>query len=247
MTTALAAERLGVSQRQVQRLIEAGELPATRTAGEAWVVDALAVNAMARTRPARGRPWSPATAWAALWRISGLDVDWLDRRASRRLDDRLEAIDAEGLVHATRRRAVVHRYRASESFLTELDAFVIRTGARAIDPSRFGMDRHLGRVDGYCTSEVATRLARDFHLVEDPRGNTTLHVAAVSSAVLEGRDVMPVAVIAADLAESFEVRERSAGLRVLEDLLRDGTGLLQADWSHAGGRRRPARRIGPSR
>lgn len=45
MTTAEAALRLGVSQRQVQRLIEAGELPATRTAGDAWVVDAVATKA----------------------------------------------------------------------------------------------------------------------------------------------------------------------------------------------------------
>jgi len=220
VTTAVAAGRLGVSQRQVQRIIEAGELPATRTAGDAWVVDALAVNAMARTRPARGRPWSPVTAWAALWRVSGLEVDWLDRRTMRRLDDRLASIDAQELVHATRRRAVIRRYRASESFLTALDALVIRTGVRAMEPSRFGMDQDLGRVDGYCTSEEGDRLARDFHLAEDPRGNTTIRVADVPSAVLEDRDVMPVAVVAADLAESLEVRERSAGLRVLGDLLR---------------------------
>jgi len=220
MTTTAAAQRLGVSQRQVQRLIEAGELPATRTAGDAWVVDALALNAMARTRPARGRPWSPATAWAALWRLSGLEVDWLDRRTMRRLDDRLAPIDAEELVHATRRRAVVHRYRASESFLTDLDALVIRTGVRAMELSRFGMDQDLGRVDGYCTSVAADRLARDFHLIEDPQGSVTLRVVAMPTTIIEGRDVMPVAVIAADVAESLEIRERSAGLHVLRDLLR---------------------------
>lgn len=220
MTTTVAAERLGVSQRQVQRLIEAHGLPATRTAGDAWVVNALAVNAMARTRPARGRPWSPATAWAALWGLSELEVDWLDRRTMRRLDGRLASIDAEELVHATRRRAIVGRYRASESFLADLNALVIRSGARAMERSRFGTDDDLGRVEGYCTAEAADRLARDFNLVEDPQGNVTLRVVAMPSTVIEGRDVMPVAVIAADLAESLEVRDRSAGLRVLEDLLR---------------------------
>ncbi len=35
MSTAVAARRLGVSQRQVQRLVQAHELPATRTAGDA--------------------------------------------------------------------------------------------------------------------------------------------------------------------------------------------------------------------
>jgi len=220
VTTAVAAERLGVSQRQVQRLIEARELPATRTAGDAWVVDALAVNAMARTRPARGRPWSPATAWAALWRLSGLEVDWLDRRTTRRLDDRLASIDAEELVHATRRRAVVQHYRASGSFLADLDALVIRSGARAMERSRFGMDEDVARIDGYCTAQAADRLARDFHLIEDPQGNVTLRVVAMPTTIIEGREAMPVAVVAADLAESLEVRERSAGLRVLEDLLR---------------------------
>jgi excisionase family DNA binding protein len=220
MTTAVAAERLGVSQRQVQRLIGARELPATRTAGDAWVVDSLAVNAMARTRPARGRPWSPATAWAALWRVSGLEVDWLDRRTSRRLDDRLESIDVAELVHATRRRAAIRRSRASESFLADLDARVIRTGARAMERTGFGMDADLSRVDGYCTAEAADSLARAFHLTEDPQGNVTLRVVAMPPIAIEGRDVMPVAVIAADLAESLEVRERSAGLRVLGDLLR---------------------------
>jgi len=220
MTTAAAAERLGVSQRQVQRLVEARELPATRTAGDAWVVDALAVNAMARTRPTRGRPWSPATAWAALWQLSGLEVDWLDRRTMRRLDDRLASIDAEELVHATRRRAIIRGFRASESFLADLDVLVIRSGARAMERTRFGMDADLARIDGYCTAEAADSLARDFHLIEDPQGNVTLRVAAMPPAIIEGRDAMPVAVIAADLAESLEVRERSAGLRVLGDLLR---------------------------
>lgn len=175
---------------------------------------------MVRARPARGRPWSPTTAWAALWRLSGLEVDWLGRRTTRRLDDRLASIGAEELVHATRRRAAIRHYRASESFLADLDALVIRTGASAMEPSRFGMEPDRGRVDGYCTSEVATRVARDLHLVTDPRGNVTLRVAAGPSGTLEGRDTMPVAVIAADLAESLEARERSAGLRVLEDLLR---------------------------
>ena len=46
VTTAEAAERLGISQRQVQRVIARGDLPAHRTAGDAWVVDALALNAL---------------------------------------------------------------------------------------------------------------------------------------------------------------------------------------------------------
>ena len=220
MTTTAAAERLGVSQRQVQRLIDAGELLATRTAGDAWVVDAIAVNAMTRARPTRGRPWTAATAWAALWRLSGLEVDWLDCRTTSRLTARLESIGAEELLHATRRRAVVRRYRVSESFVAELRSVVVLSGTSAMTAATFGMEADLASLDGYCDSEALTRMVHDFHLVDDARGNATLRAAALRSLPIHGRKTMPVAVVAADLAESLEARERSAGLRVLEDLLR---------------------------
>jgi hypothetical protein len=138
----------------------------------------------------------------------------------RRLDDRLASIDAEELVHATRRRAAVRRYRTSESFLAAVREAVVPSGTSAMKPSTSRMDQGLGRVDGYCTSEAAELLEHDLHLVEDSRGNVTLRVAATPTVSLEGRGTMPVAVVAADLAEALETRERSAGLRVLERLLR---------------------------
>jgi|SRR5665647_26454 len=219
MTTGAAAARLGVSQRQVQRLIGAGELPAARTAGDAWVVDALTVNAMARARPGRGRPWSPAAAWAALWRLSGLDVDWLDRRTTSRLDARLASIDAEELVHATRRRAAIYRFRVSDSFTAELTASLVRSGTSAMTAKMLGMGRDAARVDGYCEIGALDGLVRDFHLVDDARGNATLRAAPLLALPISNRDEMPVAAVAADLAESLEVRERTAGVRVIESLL----------------------------
>lgn len=220
VTTAAAAGRLGVSQRQVQRLIAHGDLPANRTAGEAWVVDALALNALVRARPERGRPWAPGTAWAALWRLSGLEVDWLDRRSGSRLAGRLASLDAEGLLHAARRRATVRHFRASDSFIAALTAAVVRTGTSAMTPTTFGMARDTAHVDGYCDEGALAGLVREFHLVEDARGNVTLRTAPLLALSIGDRDEMPRAVVAADLAESLEVRERSAGLRVLEGLLR---------------------------
>src|SRR5665647_1316053 len=170
MTTRDAAGRLGISQRQVQRLIAAGRLPSTRTAGDAWVVEALAVNAMTRARPDRGRPWSPATAWAALWRLSGLEVDWLDRRTTSRLTARLKSISPEELLHATRRRAVIGRYRVSESFLAELRSAVVLSGAGAMTAATFGMEAASTSLDGYCDSEASNRVVHDFHLIEARRG-----------------------------------------------------------------------------
>jgi excisionase family DNA binding protein len=220
MTTAEAADRLHVSQRQVQRMIATGELAANRTAGNAWMVDALTINAMARTRPSRGRPWSVTTAWAALWRLSGLEQEWLDRRTASRLADRLVSLDTEALLHATRRRAVVHHFRASESFLEELAAAVVRTGPSAMTPSTFGMERDLTRIEGYCDDGALSGLVRRFQLADDAHGNVTLRTAPLLSLGLKDVTEMPTAVVAADLAESLEARERAAGLRVLEGLMR---------------------------
>ena len=178
------------------------------------------MNAMTRARPDRGRPWSPATAWAALWRLSGLEVDWLDRRTTSRLTARLKSISPEELLHATRRRAVIGRYRVSESFLAELRSAVVLSGAGAMTAATFGMEAASTSLDGYCDSEASNRIVHDFHLIEDARGNATLRAAALRSLPIHGRKTMPIAVVAADLAESLEARERSAGLRVLEDLLR---------------------------
>lgn len=220
MTTAIAADRLGVSQRQVERLIASGELPASRTAGDAWVVDALALNALARARPARGRPWSTGTAWAALWHLSGLEAEWLDRRSARRLVERLGSLDADGLVHACRRRAATRHYRVSSSFIGDLRAAVVRSGTSAMSAVPFGMGEDAARIDGYCDENAVAGLEVRFHLLEDIRGNVTLRVAPLRALPIGDRQEMPVAVVAADLAESNDVRERSAGLRVLESLLR---------------------------
>jgi len=220
VTTDQAAERLGVTQRQVQRLIASGELAAQRTAGDAWLVDALALNALSRGRPARGRPWSVETAWAALWRLSGLEADWLGTRTAARLRDRLAHLDTETLVHACRHRATTHRYRASESFLESLRARIALTGASATTVADFEMPPDLTRVDGYCTPDTLTGLITRFRLAPDDRGNVTLRVVeGPAAAVLDG-PAMPIAVVAIDLAESYEPRERSAGVRVLERLLR---------------------------
>lgn len=217
MTTAEAAGRLHVSQRQVQRLVSSGELAAHRTAGDAWVVDALAVNAWARSRPARGRPWSPEVAWGALWMLSGLDAAWVDDRTRSRLSSRIEGMDAAGIVHACRRRAEVVRCRVSESFVTDLRGVLVQSGAGVTE--QFGLAGDTTRVEGYCSSDDWPSIRSTFHVAEDARGNATIRVTAFADVLAGDAAAMPKAVVAVDLAESYESRERSAGLRVLEGLL----------------------------
>ena len=221
MTTAEAARRLRVSQRQVERLIHRGEVPARRTAGDAWVVDALAVNALGRSRPARGRPWSAEVAWGALWMLSDLEASWVDQRTRSRLSSRLAAMDAAGVVHACRRRADVVRYRVSESFLDELREALVLSGVSSAE--RYGLAEDTARLEGYCDAEASAELHAKFRLVDDERGNVTLRVTRFPDVVNVGLRRMPAGVVAVDLAESYESREREAGLRAIETFLKRGT------------------------
>lgn len=96
----------------------------------------------------------------------------------------------------------------------------MRSGTSAARASEFGLSTDPGRVDGYCRGGAVDDLVARFHLTPDTRGNVTLRAVDAPPAGVLDRAVMPTAVIALDLAGSLEVRERSTGLRVLEDLLR---------------------------
>jgi len=217
MTTATAAARLRVSQRQIQRLVRSGEVPARRTAGDAWVLDALAVNSLARSRPSRGRPWSTEVAWGALWMLSGLEAAWVDARTRSRLSNRLEGMDAADVVHACRRRADVVRCRVSESFVDDLRSTLVKSGNSAAE--QFGLAGDTMRVEGYCGLAAWPGIRSTYHLAEDERGNATIRLTTFTDVLASPGAAMPKAVVAVDLAESYEARERSAGLRALQELL----------------------------
>jgi excisionase family DNA binding protein len=219
METVLAAERLGVSRRQVERLVETGALVGVRTAGGAWLVDAASVEKRRVTSVRRGRPWNAWTAWAALFLVSGMPAPWTDSRQSKRIAVRLTSISAEGLVAACRRKATRHVFRAGDSFLSDVQAMLVPSGVSALTADAHLMVSSVNRVEGYCgTSDLPAVVSRG-HLVPDPVGNLVVHVADCQEALAAANGVMPAGVVGVDLANSLDPRERSAGLRQLKGLL----------------------------
>lgn len=216
LSTAQAARNLGVSQRQVQRMVRRGALPGRTTAGGAKLVDALAVTQTARQRACRGRPWSPATAWAAL--IGPRDADWLNQATRKRLERRLEEAPVEELVIKLTVKAQRKAYRAGASFLDDVLAELVPTGVSALDEVDTELTPSRDRVEGYLHPDRLDDVVRRYHLVEDPNGNVVLHLTDFES-VLRGKHV-PAQVIGADLAVSFEARERAAGLELVHRWLK---------------------------
>lgn len=216
MTTAAGAEILGVSARQIVRFVRAGELTVTRTVGGALLLDGASVHRLAKQCRHKGRPWSAATAWAALALLSDGHADWLDASAMSRLRHRLRASNASELGWMTRRRATVHRMRGWGK-----TQGLLHTGVSALrDPGMselFDLAAVESETDGYVRARDFAGLVTTLGLVDESDGDVTVRVVPDDAGYAV--DHVLTAAVAVDLAESLDTRESAAGMRVLDDLL----------------------------
>ncbi|MGY2078197.1 helix-turn-helix domain-containing protein [Blastococcus sp. SYSU DS0828] len=221
LTVDQAAERLGVEPEQVRRLIRAGKLAAHRV-GRTLVLDEDAVEGRARLPITAGRALAPRTVWAALWQLSGEDVDWLPPADRSRLLARLRGYDPEQLVAAARDRAERHELRVLPAYRERL------LDADGVVPSGLTVAAAVGAdivaaeaaAEVYCTEATLDELRRELGLSERGEANLVVRVPRYEVS-LTGRTHMPVAVVAVDLAESPDVRTRRAGLDLLAAALGD--------------------------
>jgi len=201
-----AAERLGVSARQVQHLVARGEL---RSLARGVVDETSVERLLAVRRGSHTRAWGESTAWAAVALLSGSDAGWLGESQRSRLRGRLRDLGADELVERARGRARVTRYAAHRSTRERLRRELVETSAAA---ERLGLAA-TNAIDGYlATTDVEAVVARH-GLVRDDAGSVTLRATAMDLDVVRdfpgGDDVLA----ALDLAESLDVRrERRAGL-----------------------------------
>ncbi len=219
LTVPQAAVRLGVGEEQVRRLVRSGQLVATKV-GQTVVIDDDAVDARARLAVRPGRLLVPATAWGALWELSGERAAWLGPADRSRLRARLRRYDAEQLVAATRARAERHPVRVLPAYRDAVLAAegVVVSGLTAAAGVGADIVTAGGKDEAYCSSATLTRLRGDYALADRGHANLVLRISRFDLP-LGGRERMPDAVVAVDLAESSDVRTRRAGLRLLTAML----------------------------
>jgi excisionase family DNA binding protein len=219
VTVEQAASGLGVSRHQVTELIHNGSLSATRTAGRAFLVSAGSLERLKVIRRGNGRPLKQETAWAALWALSGLDTPWLGYHQKRRLSTRLKKTTVQDLVWDTRKRARTLWVRISDSFLDDVCKHLVLSGMGAAKEHDFDLMGESPYLEGYIAQEEFQGFIKRCHAVEREDANVMLHVISGAPIDLKALMVMPVAVVATDLAASLDARERNAGIEKLEELL----------------------------
>lgn len=229
VTVAMAATELGVSQRQIARLAQSGELAVVRKVGGALLIDSASVHRRAQMRRRKGRPWSEPVAWGALALLSGRTADWLSASQRTRLTHRLRRATAEDVAFFARHRAVPLRMRAWDAPDHSIRNHVVRTGVSALDEadaataSRFGLTANgTARTEGYVTVTELDAVVDDLGLTEDHEGDVTLRVVSDENPVFRGTSdtvTSLIAAIAVDLMDSLDTRERSAGTGALQELI----------------------------
>lgn len=222
-SVAQAAQLLGVSEHQVRALIKDGELDSTRISERVQIIEANSVLRYQQLFAGKGRPLAPAIAFAALGEVSGQPIETLSYQQKRRLHQKLKIISPAKLVWQTRKRKNTKRFRCSQSFVEEVANDLVLSGVSAVDNS-FDLTADSYTTEGYCREIATPALIVKYFLEEDPQGNVVLHCC--QEMPWPNIEQMPVGVVAADLAESLNSRERAAGLAKLEELLNGYASLL---------------------
>ncbi|WP_248581268.1 hypothetical protein [Nocardioides sp. InS609-2] len=207
-----AADRLGVSTRQVQHLVARGELRQVARG----VLDETSVERLAAVRGgSHKRAWSEATAWGAVAILSGADAEWMGESQRSRLKGRLRAMSAAVLVERARERADVTRYAAHSSTGQYLEAELVYAADVA---GRLGLAQ-ANNIDGYLAVGDVLGLVSRHGLIRDDEGRVTLRATAMDLDVVRDLSQRSVVLGALDLAESLDVRERRAGIDALDRVL----------------------------
>ena len=226
LTTAEAAEQLGVSTHEVRRLISTGDLVA-RAAGRMWLVDEYSVRLRVRSTVRRGRALAPATAWAALLEASGSRASWIDGPARARLRAWLCRHDPRTIAAACRLRAYRNDLRVLPAYRDQVMATggVVAGGiSAAVDAGADLLVMSDELTELYCDARTLNVLKRRYGLAAVGTPNVIVRVPRHDFRAAMGRGGLPVAAVAVDLIESLDVRTGRAGSELLVELISEHIG-----------------------
>lgn len=217
LTATELATRLGVSKRHATDLLATNVIAGRQLSSGAWLADSDSVaHYESAARRGKGRKLDADTAWGLLWELSGRDAEWLTPSTLSRVRSRIRDAQAEEIARAVAGRTRAHRFRAANP--AKAAAGLIATGRAAASVLGVGLMNDTRQVSGYTRRESAANYALENFMVADRSGHDVIYDNTLP--IDYAGDVMPTAVIAADLAVSTDTRERSGGLRGLDDLRR---------------------------
>lgn len=209
ISTAEAADRLGLTSGRVRELIASGALSARRV-GNRFLVRRDDADARASDGAAVGRPFSPRRAWALILLASGIVPPGLDPVTLSKLRRVLREKDLWSIRSRLASRAKRRELRAHTSDLTRLEAEsgVVRTGARHAATAGFSLVASDAPVELYLDAPTAERLVALYRLRPSDRPNVVFHVVPGEVRSWIRGPVAPKPAVALDLADDRDPRSQ---------------------------------------
>lgn len=207
LTATELATRLGVTRRRALALLAEDKISARRLANGTWLADADAVARFERSaQRGSGRTLSADAAWGLLWELSGLEVDWLTASTHARVRRRIREATGVEIATVVAARTTAHYFAAANA--ERASANLIQTGRTASDVlATFGVDLIADRrcVSGYVRAGAVAEYAANNFMIARAGGGDVLYENTLPFEF--AGDMMPSAVVAADLARSTDTRE----------------------------------------
>jgi hypothetical protein len=218
LTATELATRLGVTRRRALALLADNKISARRLANGTWLANADAVARFERTaQRGSGRTLSADAAWGLLWELSGLEVGWLSASTHARVRRRIREATGAEIATVVAARTSAHYFAAANA--ERASANLIQTGRTASEVlATLGADliTDRRRVSGYVRAGTVADYAVSNFMIAMADGSDVLFENTLPFEF--AGDIMPSAVVAADLARSTDTRERAAGIQAIEEL-----------------------------
>jgi len=216
ISTADAADRLGVTSGRVRELIASGALRARRI-GNRFLVSRDDVDDRGSGRATVGRPFSPRRAWALILLASGLVPPGLDPVTLSKLRRVLREKDLWSIRSRLASRSKRSELRAHTSDLARLEAEpeVVLTGARHAAAAGFSLVASDAPVELYLDAPTAERLIAWYRLSPSDRPNVVFHVVPPEVRSWIAGPVAPRPAVALDLADDRDPRSQQVAREFL--------------------------------
>ena len=215
LSASAAAAELGVSPRRVRQMLLSGALAGQRVGG-VWVVDEPALRVAERARRPAHRPWTAAAAWAVLALACGKEPAGSPAACSRARERYARGLPE--LLDQLRERAAFrwfYAHPAAVPRISERDG-VVRTAASAAPDHDLALAGG-GPLDVYVRAGELAALLGEVPMEEgaDPHNVCLRTVSDACWPFPPGAAAAPLPVVAVDLAESPNARERRLGAELL--------------------------------
>jgi hypothetical protein len=222
MTANEAARELGVTNAHITYLTKKNLLEYKRIGEKNLLIDSKSVIEYKTNRIPRGRAFSKQTAWNTLALLSDQkEVTELSYFQKRRIVLFLSNCSVDELIAKSRNRAKIIHMNIDSSFWGVISNFGFRTRAEALPTEQNSILINAKEQDYYVPKNKFNKLCDSTFSQEETLAKSNVTIRLFDDSEFRTIEFLPKALIAVDMSQSLNSRERNEGRIILKEMLND--------------------------